>query len=347
MDEGKLKIPLLKELIKLKGSENKGIVLSGNIGSDVSIINIEEAKDLSNLFYDTSEDVYLIEKSDPITFPTSEPGKYLVIVNANDVSCAGAVPFGILSTIIAPPSTKFEDLLDIQKQIHKQCEKQGIAILGGHTEISPSVNTLIISGHMIGFVPKDYLVPNKLSIGEKIIVVGYAGAEGTGIIIQEAGKIITSILEPSETKKGEKIGSQIHISDIALNINKKFKPSLIHDATEGGIYGALTEIVAFSDIGIKIIKEPIISDITLKLAKFLKINPFRLISSGAIILSTSESKAKEITEYLTKKQIPNRIIGEVTKEKGIVRYGDTIIQRSVGDEITIALRTLEGMKNEK
>ncbi|MHA1347183.1 MAG: hypothetical protein ACTSO3_12355, partial [Candidatus Heimdallarchaeaceae archaeon] len=75
MDEGKLKIPLLKKLLKLSGSENKGILQSGKIGSDVAIVDIELAKDKVNEFYNENSDVFLVEKSDPVTFPTSAPGK--------------------------------------------------------------------------------------------------------------------------------------------------------------------------------------------------------------------------------------------------------------------------------
>ncbi|MCK4971892.1 MAG: hypothetical protein KAS52_01115 [Candidatus Heimdallarchaeota archaeon] len=341
MDEGKLKLPLLKELLKLSGSKNKGIVLSGKIGSDVAIIDIELAKDNANEFYNENSDVYLVEKSDPITFPTSEPGKHVVIVNSNDIACSGALPYGFLSTIIAPKSINYEEIHEIQQQMHEQCKKQNIAILGGHTEISSSVNSIILSGHMFGFVPKAYLIPNNLSLDEKIMVIGYAGAEGTGIIIKEAGKRIKRILNKDEIKEGRRIGSNINITKLALELNRKFKPSLIHDATEGGVYGALSEIVAFADVGIRLEDNPPISSVTQKLAERLNFNPCRLISSGAIILSTNKEKALKIVEYCNLNDIPCKIIGFVIKSKGDVILDDITIDKPKGDDIIKALEELE------
>jgi len=345
MDEGKLKLPLLKELLKLNGGKNKGIVLAGKIGSDVAIIDIELAKDKANEFYKENADVYLIEKSDPITFPTPEPGKHVVIVNSNDIACSGALPFGFLSTIIAPKSISFEEIHEIQHQMHKQCKKQNITILGGHTEISSSVNSIVLSGHMIGFVPKAYLIPNKLSLDEKIMIIGYTGAEGTGIIIKEGGKRINRILDKDEIKEGRRIGSNINITELALELNRRFKPSLIHDATEGGVYGALSEIVAYTDVGIRLEDDAPISYVTKKLAERLKFNPYRLISSGAIILSTSKEKALNVVEYCNLNDIPCKIIGTVTKNKGEVILNNITIDKPKGDDIVKALEELEKIED--
>ena len=346
MDEGKLPLSELKKIVDFKGRENEGIIAGGKVGSDVAIVDMNKAKKLALDYYETVSDVYIVEKSDPITFPTSEPGKYVVIVNANDISCSGAVPYGFLPTIIVPVNTKFEDVFEIQQQIHQQCYRMGITILGGHTEVSQAVNSIILSGHMLGFVPTDYLIPNKLIVGDRIIVIGYSGIEGTGIILSEAKKKMSVILSREEIEEGIKIGSQINIVDIALEINKRFQPSLIHDATEGGIYGALSELIVFSKKGINLEMEPPISPITLKLSEWLNFNPFRLISSGTIIVSTSDKKAKLIIDFLTKKKIPCCIVGRVTREEGVLRKNNKVLDGPKGDELITALSNLSKIKNE-
>jgi len=346
MEKGKLPLSHLKELLKSKGYENEGIIAYGEIGGDVAIIDLELAKQKTLDYYNSESGVLLVEKSDPITFPTSEPGRYAVIINSNDVVCSGAIPFGFLATIIAPPSTSFEDFKEIQEQIHKQSYELGISILGGHTEISESVKTIIVSGHMIGFVPKDYFIENKLSEGENIIVAGYTGVEGTGIIISEAQNLIYNVLTKTEINNGISIGNQLCVVDLALRINKKFHPSLIHDATEGGVYGALYELVAYRDLGIEIIKKPPLSDITKKLAGWLGFNPYGLISSGVLLISAEEKKAEEIIEYLKKKNIPCEIVGKVISEKGVVKIDNKELSKPKGDEIITALENLEKIKLE-
>ena len=346
MEEGKLPISLLKEILKFKGYENNGVLEAGRIGGDVAIIDIEKGKVKAQEFYNNTSEILVVIKSDPITFPTPKPGQYAVTVNSNDLACSGAIPFGFLPTIIAPYGTSFQEISNIQKQIHDQCLSCGITILGGHTEISKSVNSIIISGHMIGFVPSDYSVPNELSHEDIVLAVGYIGAEGIGIIIEEAKDVVKTILSRSEIEEGKRIGSKIRIVDLALELNKNFEPSLIHDATEGGLFGALTEIVAYRKIGIDIKVKPVISPIIQKLAKWLEFDPYRLISSGLLIVGAEKEKVNKIVNYLEKKRIPVTIIGEVIRSKGKIILEGKILPPIIGDEIITALENLERMKNE-
>ncbi|MFW9852764.1 MAG: AIR synthase-related protein [Candidatus Thorarchaeota archaeon] len=346
MDEGKLPISQLKEILNLRGYENDGVLEAGRIGGDVAIIDIEKGKIKAQEFYNNTSEIRVVVKSDPITFPTPKPGQYVVIVNSNDLACAGALPFGFLPTIIAPYGTSFNEIIKIQEQIHEQCLSYGITILGGHTEISKSVNSIIVSGNMIGFVPSDYSVPNELSHEDLVLAVGHIGAEGIGIIIEEAKDIVKTILSKREIEEGKRISSQIRIVDLALNLNKKFKPSLIHDATEGGIFGALTEIVAYREIGIDIKTRPAISPLIQKLAEWLKFDPYRLISSGLLIVGAEKKKAYKIINYLEKQHIPVTVIGEVIRSKGKIILEEKMLPPIIGDEIITVLEKLERMKND-
>ncbi|MHA1401015.1 MAG: AIR synthase-related protein [Candidatus Heimdallarchaeaceae archaeon] len=341
MKEGKLPIHQLNELLALKGGKNEGLVSTGKVGLDVAIIDIEKGKKRALEFYEDNSNILLVEKSDPITFPTPSPGKYSVIVNSNDIVCAGALPFGFLLTIIAPPETTFEELSAIQKQTHEMCEKFNISILGGHTEISSSTNTIIISGHMLGFVPENYLVPNSLSVGDVIIIVGYSAKEGTGIIVSEAEDLLSQILSETEIQEGKELGSDISIFNIALSLNKKFHPKLLHDPTEGGIFGALYEIVASRDVGIELHSLPPLAEVTKKLSDWLEFNPYRLIASGGLIVGIEKDKAENVIAYLEEKGIPAKIIGTVTEEKGKLLYQGKELEEPRGDEIITALKNLE------
>ncbi|MHA1197979.1 MAG: AIR synthase-related protein [Candidatus Heimdallarchaeaceae archaeon] len=347
MDEGKLDISLLKEILSKKGYKNEGIVSSGEIGTDAASLDISLAQKKAQEFYDSSSDTYIIVKSDPVTFPTSEPGKYAVIVNANDISCTGAIPYGFLATIIAPPTTKFEDIEQIQKQIHQQCFDLGISILGGHTEISDSVKRIIVSGHMIGFVPKENYVSNKLSAEDSIIIAGEIGAEGIGIIISEGADFIHNILDSNEIEEGVRIGERLSLTEITNIVNKEFHPTLIHDATEGGLYGALSELLPNREVGIQLVGKPKINPILEKLSKRLEFDPYRVISSGLMIFAVNKNITKSVLEFLDDYQIPCSLIGTVTSEKGILRLEDKILDKPKGDEIIVALKNLERMKNER
>ncbi len=344
MKEGKLPISLLKKLISFTGSENKGIVSKGKIGSDVAVIDINSISQKAIEFYEVNghdSTVLLVEKSDPITFPTAKPGYYAVAVNSNDIACVGAIPFGFLLTIIAPPETDFVEIEKIQKEAHETCKKMGITILGGHTEISDSVNRVVISGHMIGLVPKEYYPPQKLEEGNLVVFVGNAGAEGTSIILSEAREEeLLNILSKAEIMKGKQYSNDISIINTALEINRLFRPNLMHDTTEGGIIGAIYELIADNKVGIKLDKLPKLSNVTKKLSHWLEFDPYRLISSGGLLVIIDKEKANSLVDYLNKRNIDSEIIGEVTANKGKLLYDEKIVEEPHGDEIITALNHL-------
>ena len=96
--------------------------------------------------------------SDPITFTTEEIGYYGVVVNLNDLATMGAIPKWFLATLLFPEESDLGLVEKVFKQIHDACHRFKISFIGGHTEITPGIKRMILSGHMIGEVKKDKLV---------------------------------------------------------------------------------------------------------------------------------------------------------------------------------------------
>ncbi|MBK5112892.1 MAG: hypothetical protein KGD59_14040 [Candidatus Heimdallarchaeota archaeon] len=341
MEEGKLPLDLLDQIIGEKEKLPDSVVQGPQVGADVAVIDYQKAIMQVQKFYNSKEKVYLVYKTDPITFPTPEPGKYAVIVNANDVVTSGAIPFGFNATIILPVGSSAVEVLNIQKGIQEECDKKQIIVLGGHTEFSSSVNTPIVSGAMLGFVPKDYYVTREVTEDDVMLCIGWCAKEGMGIIANEGYEQLGELLGPATLDKLLELGDEISIVDIALKINKEIKPNLMHDATEGGVLGAAYETISPMDFGLELYSEkfPFTKE-TIDVCQLLEADPLKIISSGTLLVITSESKAKEIVKESTK-EIPIEIIGKITsKENGITLDGE-VVPPPGPDAIIEALRKLE------
>ena len=139
----------------------------------------------------------------------------------------------------------------------------------------------------------------------------------------------------------KEFGNDISVVDIALKINKQFKPGLMHDATEGGVLGAAYETISPENFGLALNSEefPITED-TKKLCKLLNVDPLRVISSGTLLVILDGKKAKEVTT-LSNEKIPIKIIGEITtKKEGITLDGANLSPPSA-DAVIAALNALE------
>ncbi|MHA2330291.1 MAG: AIR synthase-related protein, partial [Candidatus Hodarchaeales archaeon] len=279
---------------------------------------------------------------------TPDPADYLITINMNDLATAGALPYGITVTILLPPSSTRKSLLDLQTKISSACTKHRISILGGHTEITQGVSNLILSASMIGFVPPEYYIPRNPQVGDFIICSGWVGAEGTGILIAEGYDLLKDHFDPIEFQHGVTIGKEIGISDQVVRCNQKWHEALhlVHDATEGGIFGAIYECLASKEFGCNIDLESIpVAPITMKLANFLDISPYKLISSGAVLYIVDPKQAKSIVKYLKKNNYPVEIIGEVMEKDKSIRTNKFHIEPPEADHLIIGLEKITKMKS--
>jgi len=328
---GKLKHEYLRKVLKEFVSDleihDKRIILGSKIGEDAAVIDIG--------------DKFLVAKTDPITFATDEIGYYVVNINVNDVVCTGATPKWFQSTILLPEKDTTEDLIeDVFKNIHNTCKSMGIAVIGGHTEVTTGLERPIIVGSLLGEVEKEKLVSTSgAQPGDALILTKGIFIEGTSII----GREREGTLEKNgysrdfiERCKNYLFKPGISVFKDALLSNKNFEIQSMHDPTEGGLTCGIAEMGIASNTGviikskeIKILPEP------LELSKHFKINPLGTISSGTLLIAIDDSYSSELLELLNKNNIASNKIGEFTsKNKGLmIKEADGSIKPLVYSEI--------------
>ena len=194
---------------------------------------------------------------------------------------------------------------------------------------------------MIGFVPSDFYVSRKISEGDILLCIGWCAKEGVGIIASEGYEKLESKLSKKALDKLVKLGENISVVQIALQLNKKFKPKLMHDATEGGILGACYETIATEKFGLELISEnfPFTTE-TIDLFKILDVDPLKVISSGTLLLVVDSADVDEIIKLSTE-EIPITKIGEiVNKEKGITLDGK-LVDPPEADAVIQALEKIQ------
>ena len=85
--------------------------------------------------------------------------------------------------------------------------------------------------------------------------------------------------------------------------------SAMHDVTEGGIFGALWEMAESSGVGLEIdLKKIPVRQETIEICEFFQINPYELISSGCMLMASSDGNT--LLRELQKAGIKASIIGK-------------------------------------
>jgi hydrogenase maturation factor len=260
-------------------------------------------------------DRYWVVTSDPITFTTEEIGYYGVVVNLNDIATMGATPKWFLSTLLFPEGSDERIIEKVFRQIHNACHRFKISFIGGHTEITPGIDKMILSGHMIGEVKK-----------EKLVTTSGARAGDLLLLAKESAlKELQSLKRPELLEKG--------ISSSLIRRAKRFvfdpgidvlRPAQIacevasvhsmHDPTEGGLINGMIEMAwaAEKEIEVDLEKVFIYKESRLLCQKF-GLDPYGVIASGALLLTLSPSDFLPIQKAFGKNDIPLKIIGKVKK----------------------------------
>ncbi|GAA0180675.1 AIR synthase family protein [Clostridium sediminicola] len=297
---GKLSSDDLKKIINNnRGYRREEVRIRSKIGEDCSVVSFGEFEGIFS--------------TDPITAADVNIGKLAVHINANDIASCGVEPLGILVTILASPKSNIEDIQKIMSELHEECCKLKIEIIGGHTEVTDAVNKTIVSVTVIGKAPFGKAVATSTAkVGDDIIVTKKLGLEGTTIIVNDFYSSIKDILTKDELEEAKSYDEKLSVVKEGV-VCGKIGVHAMHDITEGGVLGALWEMAEASNVGFKIYKDKMpITDITQKLCDYLEINPLKFISSGSMLICT-ENGDKAICE-LRERGIEATIIGNITDE---------------------------------
>jgi len=308
---GKLPVRVLRTLLRHRGAPDRSVVVGPAFGEDAAVVRLGTH--------------YLVLKSDPVTFTTSELGWYAVHVNANDIAVMGGRPRWFQPTIILPEGCTTATVLKIARDIHRAAAGLGIAITGGHTEVSPAVRQPIVAGDMQGVVPRNRLIRSGgARSGDVLIMTKSAGIEGTAILAREYPDAVRRVLGVAGQRRAARFHRRPGISIVQeAGIAARHHASALHDPTEGGVAAGLYEMATASrcrfviDLGL-IDVHPY----TARLCQHFGLRTLGLIASGSCLISIQPQHARRLLRSLATRRIPARVIGRVTRGRGIEAHQD-------------------------
>ncbi|AOY75829.1 AIR synthase family protein [Clostridium formicaceticum] len=323
MKVGKVPTEILEEVI-FKNIQHKRpeVLVRPGIGEDCAVV-------------DFGENVCVMS-TDPITGAIKDIGSLSIHVTCNDIASNGVEPLGVMMTILAPVGTTKEDLNYVMQEANKAAASINVEIIGGHSEITDAVNRMVITTTAIGRQKKSDLVTSKgAKIGDSIIMTKHAGLEGTAILAADLEERLEKSIshEVIETAKG--FAKKISVVKEGV-LAGAVGVSSMHDVTEGGLLGALWELGEASDVGIEVYEEKIpVAPETLEICEVLSIDPFKLISSGVMIMAVSQDKENLLLETFEKNKIEAAVIGRIVEgEKVILRGGiKKVLEAPEADEL--------------
>lgn len=292
---------LYNHVLKLIERRRKEITVPAAIGEDCALIETKGR---------------ILVTCDPITSATANLGKLALYVTSNDVAASGGEPVAAFLTIIARQGEPLENIGAIMADAESVAKELNIQIAGGHTEYSDAVNRTIVSCTMVGFPlsPKVFSGAN-IKEGESVIL--------TGSIAKEF-----AVIQAFDDEKLQNILSQKELDDMRamaddLSIIRPAKVctflpvSAMHDVTEGGVFGAIEELLENKELACRVsVKNISVHPTVRKICRFYSQDPYKAISSGNLLIVTR--LPKEVLKQLKKIGVEAEKIGEITSGNGLI-----------------------------
>lgn len=299
MKVGKIPETVLKRSVfkQIKHRREEVIVRPG-VGIDCSAIAV-------------GEDEAIVLSTDPITSTANNIGDLAIHITANDIAVSGAEMIGVMLAIIMPEKGKESELRTMMQKIEACCASLNIEVMGGHTEVSTAVNQIIVTVTGVGKIAKEKLAnPRQMKAGQEIVMTKWAGLEGTAIIASEKKEELCTRYTSEFIDGASEFIKHISIVKEA-KIASEHNAIMMHDITEGGVFGALWEVGAAGDVGMEVdlTKIPMKQE-TIEICEFFDINPYLLISSGSLLIVTD--RANELIAHLDREGVPAAVIGRIT-----------------------------------
>jgi hydrogenase expression/formation protein HypE len=324
---GKLPPAILERMLASIPLEDERVRIGPQLGEDAAAIAFD--------------DVYLVAKTDPITFATEHIGWYAVHINANDVAVMGARPRWFLAALLLPEGQTDATLVEgIFHDMVNACRELGITLCGGHTEITYGLDRPVIVGHMLGEAPRERLVHKRMEVGDRILLTKGVAIEGTAILAREKAQEL-SACEATLLARARRFLFDPGISVVreALRAVAVARVHAMHDPTEGGVIGGLCELAAAGGMGMHIWRDRIrVLPETEIFCRHLGLDPLRLIASGALLIVAPPDQCPTILEALRQEGIEAAEIGEVRERSyGLkMEMKDTLVELAFPERDEIA-----------
>jgi len=298
------------------GKSSENIIIGPRNGVDTGIVNLGNGKVMAT----TTDPVFIVPE-----YGFKRAAWFAVHILVSDAVTSGLKPDYITIDLNLPLKMKTEEFIEMWTTMDEEFRKIGISVISGHTAKYAGTDYPMVGGATVICIGDEdkYVGPDFVKEDDDIIITKGAAIEATGLFVASVPHIIEKEFGKVFLKETEDIFWQMSVvEDALISVSVGVRDngvSMMHDATECGVWGGLFEIAKTADKGLKIYKEKIpVHPNVEQVCDFFKIDPYCSISEGTLLICSRYSESEKIIKKLKEKSIESAIIGKIrNKDYGI------------------------------
>ncbi len=297
------------------GAERDDVTLGPQHGVDFGVFEVGE-----NAIATATDPIYVMPS---LGFERAAWFAFHILMS--DVAVSGLRPTHLAVDFNLPPEITDEQFATVWQTFDREAKKLGVSVVTGHTARYAGCNYPMVGGATAIAVgnPDDVVRPNGAHPGDHVLLTKGPAVEATGLLSNQFEDLMGLPAETVEQAK-ERFYDMSPVEDARIAAESG-DVSAMHDATEGGVHGALTEMAAASGVHLDVSHDdvPVLPGV-LEACEFFDIDPWCSISEGTLLLAVAPEDADGVRSALETEGIPTGDIGEVREGHGVTVDGKKI-----------------------
>ena len=272
-------------------------------------------------------DAALAVATDPISILPElgfeRAGRFAVRIVLADVAVSGLAPSHLAVSFSLPPEMADEEFAAVWRGIDEECADLGVSVVTGHTAryegcSFPWVGAATAFG--VGD-PDEIVSPDGARPGDALVIAGGPAVESVGLL--------TSLFPEQVPLEGEALKTaQERLDDVdgvreAMAAAAAGDLSAMHDATEGGLLGALHEVAAAAGVGLTVDTGDVpVRPGVREACDALGMDPWRATTAGSLVIAVDPDDAEAVVWAISELGTPAAVVGHVVEGEGVVQDGE-------------------------
>jgi len=306
---GKPSEATLDAILKHRGSKAADLIVPPARGFDNGVLKLGSGR-------------VLVFTADPISFIPSIGARLSAWLSlhhlASDLATSGVLPRYAVVDYNLPVDFGDRSFRAYAVAFGRECGKLGVTIIGGHTGRYPGCGLSIIGGAVL-FAEADqsgYVTLAMAAAGDRVVVTKGPALEASAVLAHSFPFKVREALGPGilSKAKGRLLQcSTLADSLVAASVGIRLDGiTSMHDATEGGVVTALSELATASgkEIAVDLRLIPVPEDVG-RVCSLFGLNPFETLSEGTLIVTCRPAKVAKLVRALLRNGIECFEVGEV------------------------------------
>lgn len=253
------------------------------------------------------------------------PMEILLQKCVNNLTCGGAEPLAVQITLLLPEDAEEVAIKQLMSEAEDTCKRLSMTIAGGQTRVTKAVNIpyAVVTGYGKVKSGEVHTVKNAKP-GQDIVISKWIGLEGTAMLSKVYREKLLERYPAYLVEAAAGFSKYISVLPEAA-IAREFGVSAMHDASEGGIFGALWELAEGAGVGMSVdLKKIPLRQETVEVCEQLNVNPYELLSGGCLLMTAEDGNG--LVEALERQGIPAVVVGKLTDNNDRVLHNDDEIR---------------------